>query len=139
MIGSAVPMIVGYVMFVATGRSPADLNTKYAAAFIVVRFTLLRLLSLSPASCFIFPPQLTTTNTHHHSQAIGAFQFGAMCTSVVAINSTSDTSKASALGTVVFAGNLGGLVATWVFLPEYVLYLIAFGFLNFRADDACFV
>ncbi|GAA5862071.1 hypothetical protein JCM5353_008522, partial [Sporobolomyces roseus] len=80
-----VPMMIGYIMFVATGRSPMDLNVKYAAAFIV---------------------------------AIGAFQFGALCTSVSAINSTSDTAKASALGTTVFFGNLGGLIATWTSLPD---------------------
>ncbi|GAA5873025.1 hypothetical protein JCM16303_006918 [Sporobolomyces ruberrimus] len=83
MIGSAVPMMIGYIIFVA---SPAtSLNLKYAAAFII---------------------------------AVGAFSFGALCTAVVAINSTSDTSKASALGTCVLAGNLGGLIATWVFLPD---------------------
>lgn len=38
MIASAVPMMIGYIMFVATGRSPMDLNVKYAAAFIVVSF-----------------------------------------------------------------------------------------------------
>ncbi|GAA5972824.1 hypothetical protein JCM3765_006102, partial [Sporobolomyces pararoseus] len=49
---------------------------------------------------------------------MGAFSFGPLCNAVVAINSTSDTSKASALGVCVVMGNMGGLIATWVFLPD---------------------
>ncbi|GAA5973388.1 hypothetical protein JCM3765_000906, partial [Sporobolomyces pararoseus] len=74
MIGSAVPMMVGYIMFVAS----SNLHVKYAASFII---------------------------------AMGAFSFGPLCNAVVAINSTSDTSKASALGVCVVMGNMGGLIA----------------------------
>ncbi|GAA6059481.1 hypothetical protein JCM10212_002224 [Sporobolomyces blumeae] len=81
MAGSAVPIMVGYAMFIGSN----DPNVKYGAAFII---------------------------------AAGAFQFGPLCTATVAINSTSDTEKAASLGTCVFAGNLGGLIATWVFLPR---------------------
>jgi len=51
--------------------------------------------------------------------AIGAFSFGALCNSWAAINTTSDTARAVTIGTVVFAGNLGGLIATWAFLPNF--------------------
>ena len=51
--------------------------------------------------------------------AIGAFSFGALCNSWAAINTTSDTARAATIGTVVFAGNLGGLIATWAFLPNF--------------------
>ncbi|CEQ41985.1 SPOSA6832_03755 [Sporobolomyces salmonicolor] len=50
--------------------------------------------------------------------AIGAFSFGALCTGWGAANSSSDTERAASIGTIVFAGNLGGLIATWVFLPK---------------------
>ncbi|KPV77718.1 uncharacterized protein RHOBADRAFT_31279 [Rhodotorula graminis WP1] len=50
--------------------------------------------------------------------AIGAFSFGALCTAWAAANVTSDTARASAIGTVVMFGNLGGLIATWTFLPK---------------------
>ncbi|GAA6023081.1 hypothetical protein JCM11491_002326 [Sporobolomyces phaffii] len=102
MIGSAVPMMVGYIMFLTSH----NLNVKYAAAFII---------------------------------AIGAFSFGALCNAVVAINSTSDTAKASALGTCVVAGNLGGLVATWVFLPnDAPRYLRANG-INLGTSSGIFI
>ncbi|BGP40847.1 hypothetical protein JCM10449v2_004812 [Rhodotorula kratochvilovae] len=56
--------------------------------------------------------------------AIGAFSFGSLCTAWAAANVTSDTARASALGTVVFFGNCGGLISTWTFLakdsPKYI-------------------
>ncbi|GAA5934980.1 uncharacterized protein JCM15063_003119 [Sporobolomyces koalae] len=102
MIGSAVPMMVGYVMFVAS----TNVHVKYAASFII---------------------------------AMGAFSFGPFCTAVVAINSTSDTAKASALGTCVLFGNLGGLIATWVFLPnDAPRYLRANG-INLGTSSGIFI
>ncbi|GAA6005711.1 uncharacterized protein JCM10292_006747 [Rhodotorula paludigena] len=50
--------------------------------------------------------------------AIGAFSFGALCTAWAAANVTSDTARASALGTVVLFGNVGGLISTWTMLPN---------------------
>ncbi|KAM0749138.1 MFS general substrate transporter [Meredithblackwellia eburnea MCA 4105] len=49
--------------------------------------------------------------------AAGAFSFGALCNAWAAANTTSDSMRAGAIGTVVMFGNLGGLVATWTFLP----------------------
>ncbi|GAA5867016.1 hypothetical protein JCM8547_008410 [Rhodosporidiobolus lusitaniae] len=51
--------------------------------------------------------------------AIGAFNFGAFCTAWSAANQTSDTGRAAALGTTVFFGNVGGLISTWMFLPQH--------------------
>ncbi|GAA5975355.1 hypothetical protein JCM11641_005950 [Rhodosporidiobolus odoratus] len=50
--------------------------------------------------------------------AIGAFSFGALCTAWVAANQTADTARAAAIGANVFAGNCGGLISTWMFLPR---------------------
>ena len=49
--------------------------------------------------------------------AIGAFSFGALCNAQVAANVVSDTARSSAIGTNVMMGNIGGLIATWSFLP----------------------
>ncbi|WPH02756.1 Hypothetical protein R9X50_00562400 [Acrodontium crateriforme] len=47
----------------------------------------------------------------------GAFSFGALCTAQVSANVVTDTARASAIGTVVMFGNVGGLISTWAFLP----------------------
>jgi hypothetical protein len=49
--------------------------------------------------------------------ASGAFAFGALCNAHVSANVVSDTARASAIGTNVMLGNIGGLVSTWSFLP----------------------
>ncbi|KAF1850536.1 MFS general substrate transporter [Cucurbitaria berberidis CBS 394.84] len=49
--------------------------------------------------------------------ASGAFSFGALCTAHASNNVVSDTARASAIGTVVMFGNIGGLISTWSFLP----------------------
>jgi hypothetical protein len=49
--------------------------------------------------------------------ASGAFSFGALCNAHASANVVSDTARASAIGTVVMFGNIGGLVSTWSFLP----------------------
>lgn len=47
----------------------------------------------------------------------GAFSFGALCNAQVSANVVTDTARASAIGTVVMMGNIGGLISTWAFLP----------------------
>ncbi|KAL5116161.1 hypothetical protein ACEQ8H_005937 [Pleosporales sp. CAS-2024a] len=49
--------------------------------------------------------------------ASGAFSFGALCNAHASANVVSDTARASAIGTVVMMGNVGGLISTWSFLP----------------------
>ena len=49
---------------------------------------------------------------------IGAFSFGALCNAQVAANVVSDTARSSAIGMTVMAGNIGGLISTWSFLPN---------------------
>lgn len=49
--------------------------------------------------------------------ASGAYSFGALCNAQASANVISDTARASAIGTVVMFGNVGGLVSTWSFLP----------------------
>lgn len=49
--------------------------------------------------------------------ASGAFAFGALCNASVSANVVSDTARASAIGTNVMLGNVGGLISTWSFLP----------------------
>ncbi|RAR13382.1 mfs transporter [Stemphylium lycopersici] len=50
--------------------------------------------------------------------ASGAFSFGALCNAQGSANVVSDTARASAIGTVVMFGNVGGLISTWSFLPN---------------------
>ncbi|KAK3639858.1 hypothetical protein LTR56_012238 [Elasticomyces elasticus] len=47
----------------------------------------------------------------------GAFSFGALCNAQVSANVVTDTARASAIGTNVMFGNVGGLISTWAFLP----------------------
>ncbi|KAH6999449.1 retrograde regulation protein 2 [Ilyonectria destructans] len=49
--------------------------------------------------------------------AMGAFSFGALCNAHVSANVVSDTARSAAIGTNVMFGNIGGLIATWSFLP----------------------
>lgn len=49
--------------------------------------------------------------------ASGAFAFGALCNAQVSANVVSDSARSAAIGTNVMSGNIGGLVATWSFLP----------------------
>lgn len=49
--------------------------------------------------------------------ASGAFSYGALCNAQVSANVVSDTARAAAIGTNVMAGNIGGLISTWSFLP----------------------
>lgn len=49
--------------------------------------------------------------------ASGAFIFGALTNSHVSANVVSDTARSAAIGTNVMFGNIGGLIATWSFLP----------------------
>lgn len=49
--------------------------------------------------------------------ASGAFSFGALCNAQVSANVVSDTARASAIAMNVMAGNVGGLISTWSFLP----------------------
>ncbi|KAI7202121.1 putative MFS transporter, partial [Hortaea werneckii] len=50
--------------------------------------------------------------------AVGAFSFGSLCNAQVSANVVSDTARSSAIGTNVMMGNIGGLIATWSFLPS---------------------
>jgi MFS family permease len=49
--------------------------------------------------------------------AAGAYSFGSLCNAQVSANVISDTARGAAIGTNVMLGNVGGLIATWSFLP----------------------
>ncbi|KAL2817626.1 major facilitator superfamily domain-containing protein [Aspergillus granulosus] len=49
--------------------------------------------------------------------AFGSFPIGVLTNAHAAVNVVSDTARASSIGTVVMMGNIGGLIATWSFLP----------------------
>ncbi|KAL2114021.1 hypothetical protein VUR80DRAFT_1317 [Thermomyces stellatus] len=50
--------------------------------------------------------------------AASAFPPGALTNSHVSANVLSDTARSSAIGMNVMFGNIGGLIATWVFIPS---------------------
>lgn len=77
---SAIPCMVGYIMFLASKNA----KVRYGAIFIIVT---------------------------------GAFNGGALCNAQVSANVVSDTARSSAIGTNVMFGNVGGLIASWAFLP----------------------
>lgn len=77
---SAIPVMVGYLMFLASKNA----KVRYGAIFIIVT---------------------------------GAFNGGALCNAQVSANVVSDTARSSAIGANVMFGNIGGLIATWAFLP----------------------
>jgi len=49
--------------------------------------------------------------------ASGAYTFGPLSNALVSANVVSDSARTSAIGTNVMFGNIGGLIATWSFLP----------------------
>lgn len=77
---SAIPVMVGYIMFLASENA----KVRYGAIFVIVA---------------------------------GCFNGGALCNAQVSANVVSDTARSSAIGTNVMFGNIGGLIATWAFLP----------------------
>jgi MFS family permease len=77
---SPVPVIAGYIAFLATSNS----QVRYGATFLIVA---------------------------------GAFNAGSLCNAQVSANVVSDTARSAAIGTNVMLGNVGGLIATWAFLP----------------------
>ncbi|KAH7122798.1 major facilitator superfamily domain-containing protein [Dendryphion nanum] len=87
---------------------------------------------------------LATTNSQARYAAmfiivLGAFNGGALCNAHVAANVVSDTAKSSAIGTNVMFGNIGGLVATWAFIPpDAPNYPIGNG-LNLAAQSMIFL
>lgn len=77
---SAVPVMIGYIMFLASNNA----RVRYGAIFLIVT---------------------------------GSFNGGALTNAQVSANVVSDTARSSAIGTNVMFGNIGGLIATWAFLP----------------------
>ncbi|CEL11491.1 hypothetical protein ASPCAL14593 [Aspergillus calidoustus] len=70
--------------------------------------------------------------------ASGSFPLGVLCNAHGAASVVSDTARASAIGLVVMFGNIGGLIATWSFLPfDGPNYPIGNG-LNLATAAACF-
>ncbi|KAK4579871.1 hypothetical protein LTR86_000072 [Recurvomyces mirabilis] len=69
----------------------------------------------------------------------GAFSYGALCNAQVSANVVTDTARASAIGTNVMFGNIGGLISTWAFLPfDAPNYHIGNG-LNLATSSAMFL
>ncbi|KAK7030408.1 hypothetical protein VNI00_014152 [Paramarasmius palmivorus] len=50
--------------------------------------------------------------------ASSAYTGGSLCNSHVSANVISDTARSSAIGMNVMMGNIGGLIATWSYLPQ---------------------
>ncbi|KIW86568.1 hypothetical protein Z517_01966 [Fonsecaea pedrosoi CBS 271.37] len=71
--------------------------------------------------------------------ASSAFLFGALSNALISANVISDTSRSAAIGTNVLLGNIGGLIATWSYLPfDGPNYPIGNG-LNLAAISSCLV
>ncbi|GAA5844044.1 hypothetical protein JCM11251_003008 [Rhodosporidiobolus azoricus] len=106
------PYVVGAAMVLASGY--LSFKTKKRALYM---------LFAAPPMAVGYAMYLATMNpqvryTAAFMVAIGAFCFGSLCNTWSAANQTSDTSRAAAIGTTVFFGNLGGLISTWMFLPK---------------------
>ncbi|TNY19420.1 putative MFS transporter [Rhodotorula diobovata] len=103
-VGAFTTLLTGYLSFKTKKRA---LYMLLSAPFMVIGYSMY-LGSMDPHVRY----------TAAFMVAIGAFSFGALCTAWAAANVTSDTARASAIGTVVMFGNCGGLIATWTFLPK---------------------
>ncbi|GAA5901314.1 hypothetical protein JCM6882_007744 [Rhodosporidiobolus microsporus] len=106
------PYVVGAATVLATGY--LSFKTKMRALY---------LLFAAPPMMIGYAMYLATMNPQVRYAAAfmvatGAFCFGSLCNTWSAANQTSDTSRAAAIGTTVFFGNLGGLISTWMFLPK---------------------
>ncbi|KPV77704.1 uncharacterized protein RHOBADRAFT_11949, partial [Rhodotorula graminis WP1] len=103
-VGAFVVLLTGYLSFKTKKRG---LYLLICAPFVTVGY-ILYLSSMNPqvryAAAFLV--------------ATGSFAFGAMTTTWAAANVTSDSARASAIGTVVMFGNMGGLISAWTFLPK---------------------
>ncbi|GAA5848303.1 hypothetical protein JCM9279_001004 [Rhodotorula babjevae] len=103
-VGAFVVLLTGYLSFKTKKRA---LYLLICAPFVTVGY-ILYLCSMQPqiryAAAFLV--------------ATGSFAFGAMTTTWAAANVTSDSARASAIGTVVMFGNMGGLISAWTFLPK---------------------
>lgn len=71
--------------------------------------------------------------------ASGAFSFGALTTGWASANSSSDTARAASISTVVCAGNLGGLISTWSYLPFQAPNYYPGNYLNLGTSIGIFV
>jgi MFS family permease len=71
--------------------------------------------------------------------ASSAFSFGPLTNALVSANVVSDTARSSAIGMNVMIGNVGGLIATWSYLPfDAPNYHIGNG-LNMAADSTILI
>jgi hypothetical protein len=69
--------------------------------------------------------------------AFGSFPLGVLTNAHASASVVSDTARASAIGTVVMMGNIGGLIATWSFLPfDGPKYPLGNG-LNLATETTC--
>ncbi|SCV73165.1 BQ2448_7090 [Microbotryum intermedium] len=62
--------------------------------------------------------------------ASGTFALISFSNTWSAINTTSDTARAGAIAMTVFGGNIGGVAATWSFLPQYAPHQLPGNALN---------
>ena len=51
--------------------------------------------------------------------ALSAFPLGAILPGWASTNAVNDSQRAGAISTVIMMGNVGGLIATWTYLPAY--------------------
>ncbi|SCV72258.1 BQ2448_4952 [Microbotryum intermedium] len=66
--------------------------------------------------------------------ASGCFALVSSCNTWSAINTTSDTARAGAISMTVLGGNLGGLLSTWTYLPQYVPHQLPGNIINLGAS-----
>ncbi|KAF2012909.1 MFS general substrate transporter [Aaosphaeria arxii CBS 175.79] len=121
------------------GRSTVQMQLLTVPPYIVGAFFVLLIPTLSwkfdhrqlflavtgPTAIAGFVILLATINANVRYGAIfltasTAFTLGAMCNAQVSANVLSDSARSIAIGTNVMFGNLGGLIATWTYLPTDV-------------------
>lgn len=119
--------ILGFALFIGAKSN----NVKYAAAFLVTSGSVGFFARLLPGSAFL-------TFLHPHQ-----FPFGPLCTGAASANAAPDAARAASIGksrsrrssrrlhfspklttynspgTVVMIGNIGGLISTWSYTPNY--------------------
>ncbi|PWY98225.1 MFS general substrate transporter [Testicularia cyperi] len=99
----------------------AVLIIAYSASKFRVRSVLVfisALFMLTGYAMFLGSTNLNVRYAAAFVTCMGAFAQGALLPAWAAANTNNDTERAGAIGSVVMAGNLGGLISTWTYLPK---------------------
>lgn len=107
------PNVVGAICVLAS----AYITTKMKVRAPMVFFN--SLLMATGYAMFLGSKNLNIRYGGAFITCMGAFCMGALLPAWASINTNNDSERAGAIGIVVMLGNVGGLIATWSYLPKH--------------------